>query len=72
MKDKIVKFFSVTLFSASILLLLGSVPHTQKNAEIIDIKEFTNINSSASNILAEDFDNIIQKNPAILLEISVE
>ena len=72
MKNKIMKFFGVTLFSCTVLLLLGSVPKQVQKTETFENKEFTNINNSAKIVLPSDFDTIIQKNPAILLEITVE
>lgn len=72
MKNKIIKFVGVTLFSSAVLLLLGSVPNAQKNAEVVTIKELSNINNASASILPKDFDQITKKNPSILLEISVE
>ena len=72
MKNKIIRFFSVSLFSAAALFLLGSVSIPQKNTQDIDNKEFSIINNSASSLLPDDFSTVIQKNPAILLEITVE
>lgn len=72
MKNKIIKFFAITAFSVAVLLLLGSVPKTSNHSEVVNHKEFSNINSSASDMLSEDFSAIIQKNPSILLEITVE
>ena len=72
MKNKIMKFFGVTLFSSAVLLLLGSVPHKLKTTELTENKEFININNSARSVLPSDFNAITEKNPAILLEITVE
>ena len=72
MMNKIMKFLGVTLFSFSVLFLLGSLPFSQVNSKSAENKEFTKINNSAKSILPDDFDSVMQKNPAILLEITVE
>ena len=36
------KFFGVTLFSCTVLLLLGSVPKQLQKTETVENKEFTN------------------------------
>ena len=72
MKRKIIKFFGVTVFSAAALFLFGSVPSSAKQAQSIDYKEFSHINNDAEAQIPDDFCTIIQKNPAILLEIAVD
>lgn len=71
MTGKIIRFVAVSMFSSVFLLLLGSMPISsqQTNNESCELQT---INKTANNAIPTDLSQILEKNPLILLEFSVE
>ena len=72
MKRKIIRFAAVTLFSCAFLLLLGSMPAEKKAAQNNECCDLKIIKKSLNSAVNSDISAIQQKNPLILLELSVE
>ena len=72
MKSKIIRFTAVAAFTAASLLLLGSMPVQPVNSANHSNNELQKVNNSFKNAVNEDFFELQQKNPLILLEFAVE
>ena len=72
MKSKIIRFTAVTAVATIALLLLGSMPVPTKSSIKHSNNELQKINTSFKNAVNDDFFELQQKNPLILLEFAVE
>ena len=72
MKSKIIRFTAVAAVAAVALLLLGSMPAPSKKSINHSNNELQKLNYSFKNAVNDDFFELQQKNPLILLEFAVE
>ena len=72
MNSKFIKLSFVLLFSAGLVLLLGSMPISEPAEPLPSEKELKKLEDAVETYLNLDISGVKQKNPQILLEFSVE